>query len=74
MPYIQLPNKKYLEVPAGLTDDQAIEFAQKKVPFLYPELDQGIVERAGRALRRGIGQLGESASGVALGTRAALGI
>lgn len=73
MPYIQLPNKKYLEVPAGLTDDQAIEFAQKKVPFLYPELDQGIVERAGRALRRGIGQLGESASGVALGTRAALG-
>lgn len=73
MPYIQLPNKKYLEVPAGLTDDQAIEFAQKKVPFLYPELDQGIVERAGRALRRGIGQPVESASGIALGARAALG-
>ena len=71
MPYIELPNKAYFKVPEGLTDEEALGLAKQRFPFLYES--QGIVGRGARALGRGFEELGESAKGIALGARTAMG-
>ncbi len=71
MPYLQLPNKKYIAVAPGLSYEQALSLAKQRFPLLYDT--RGIFERAGSATVEGIKQLGESASGVGAGTRSLFG-
>jgi len=55
MPYLLTPSGKYLEIPAGLTDDQADALAKKQFPALY-----GIKPTA-------LGQIREIPGGLAAG-------
>lgn len=71
MPLIELPNKEYLRVPSGLTDEEALVLAKRKFPFLYE--DRGILDRASSALGRGVSELGETASGIGAGVQSLFG-
>ena len=74
MPLIELPEGKgYLRVPAGLTDAQALSLAKEKFPFLYKDLNRGIGERAVSSAVEGVGQLGETASGLSAGIQSLFG-
>jgi len=72
MPYLQLPNKQYIEVTPGISYEEALARAKERFPELYGK-GQGFVERMGRAAMRGIEQPIESLAGLGLGARAAVG-
>jgi hypothetical protein len=72
MPYLQLPNKQYIEVTPGISYEEALARAKERFPELYGK-GQGFVERMGRAAMRGIEQPFESLAGLGLGARAAVG-
>lgn len=40
MPYLPLPDGTYMEVPKGLSDDEAFELARKKYPEAFPEFEE----------------------------------
>ena len=73
MPYLRLPNDKYVAVPEGVPYEVALAKAREKFPFLYKDLERGIGSRTASALGEGFGQLGESASGLGAGIRGLLG-
>ena len=37
MPYLQTPSGKYVEIPSGLSDDEAIKLAKNQFPKLYAD-------------------------------------
>ena len=71
MPYLELPNKKVIQVAEGVSYEDALNLAKRKFPFLYE--DRGIGDRATSALGKGIGELGETASGIGAGVQSLFG-
>jgi len=46
MPYLQTPSGKYVEVPSGLSDDDAIKLAKDQFPKLYADVkkaEEGLI-------------------------------
>lgn len=72
MPYLQLPNKQYIEVTPGISYEEALARAKERFPELYGK-GQGFIERMGRAALRGIEEPFQSLAGLGLGARAAVG-
>lgn len=71
MPYLRLPNDSYVEVPEGMSREEALAIAQERFPNLYSP--QTFSQRLGRAGVRGIEALAESAKGLGLFGRAVSG-
>jgi hypothetical protein len=71
MPYLRLPNDSYVEVPEGMSREEALAIAQERFPNLYSP--QTFSQRLGRAGVRGIEALAESAEGLGLFGRAVSG-
>ena len=40
MPYLPLPDGTYMQVPKGLSDDEAFDLARKKYPEAFPEFEE----------------------------------
>lgn len=71
MPYLRLPNDSYVEVPEGMSREEALAIAKERFPNLYSP--QTFSERLGRAGVRGIEALGESVKGLGLFGRSVSG-
>jgi len=71
MPYLRLPNDSYVEVPEGMSREEALAIAKERFPNLYSP--QTFSQRLGRAGVRGIEALAESAKGLGLFGRAVSG-
>lgn len=67
MPYLPTPSGKYVEVPEGMSDDEAETLARQKFPafFAKPPTIGGYIKETLKAPIRGfVGSLGQAARGI----------